>query len=566
MAELTSIQLPEEISVRSLASLMKASPTAVIGKLVANGVMASINQNIDYDTAALLAEEFGFTAEPEEKANVVINKGSDSKNAVVRPPIVTIMGHVDHGKTSLLDYIRRSNVASGESGGITQHISAYQIDFTTSEKERRKITFVDTPGHEAFSALRAHGASLTDIVILVVAADDGVKPQTTEAIKFAQAANVPIIVAINKTDLPSANAERVKQQLSDQGLVAEEWGGKIVMLPVSAKSGAGVEALLDMIILTADLLELKADPNAAPEGIVIEGRLDKQMGPIGIVLIYNGTLHNGQVVVVGQTYGRIRSLEDDLGNKITSAGPARPVLLLGLKDAPNFGERLEVVANEKVARTMVQSGVKSRGASTEDANTFKVVLKVDVGGSLAALEDSISKLKNKDATVEVLSSGIGQVNENDINLAKPAGAVIINFRTNLSKRMTDLAEKEGVLIKDFLIIYDALDYLGQELKRIATPTFTTVELGRLKVLEVFSQKGDSAIIGGEVTSGEAVKGTQMIIYRDKEEIGRAKTTGLKIGKVAIDRAELGQQCGVSVEGEVAIQKGDIVAFVDIKED
>lgn len=578
MADKKNIQLPEEISVRSLSSLLEQPPTAVISKLIANGVMANINQNIDYDTAALLAEEFGFTAEPEQKTTSV-NKGTTSKDAVARPPIVTIMGHVDHGKTSLLDYIRSANVAAGESGGITQHISAYQIEFKTEDKEKRKITFVDTPGHEAFSALRAHGATLTDIVILVVAADDGVKPQTIEALNHAKSANVKIVVAINKIDAPGANVERVKQQLAEHELIAEAYGGQTVIVPVSAKSGEGVDQLLELIILTADLMELKADPDALPEGIVIEANLDKQVGPLATVLVYNGTLHPGQVVVVGKTYGRIRTLENDRTEKVPAAGPAMPVRLVGLKDVPNFGERLEVVPNEKVARSMTQSGgVKSKGGR-ESENTYRIVLKADVGGSLAALEDSISKLKVKDAVIEILSSGIGQVNENDINLAKPAAGTIISFRLPPNKRLSDLAEKEGVPLKEYWIIYDAIEFLQTELKRIATPVFVTVETGRLKVLEVFGHKGQNWIVGGDVLDGELKASQDIVITRSKavqdseepsgsrrEEVGQAKANEIRVGKLAVDKAAKGEQCGVNLDTEATIEKGDILTFTDTVEE
>lgn len=554
------IELPEEISVRSLASAMKVDPTVVIGKLIANGVMATINQSLDYDTAALLAEQMGFEVAPEQKT-ATVTKTVDSKDAITRPPIVTIMGHVDHGKTSLLDYIRRSNVAAGESGGITQHISAYQIEFTTSEKQRKKITFIDTPGHEAFSALRAHGATLTDIVVLVVAADDGVKPQTVEVITHAKKANVPVIVAINKSDLPTSNVERVKQQLSEHELLPEEWGGSTVMLPVSAKTGAGVPELLDMIVLTSEVLEIKADPNAAPEGIVIEANLDKQVGPVATVLMYNGSLRAGQVVVIGSTYGRIRALHDDLGQKIPVAGPSKPVVITGLKDVPSFGERLEAVPNEKVARTMTQSSGKNHKQShIEGANTYKVILKADVGGSLAAFEDSLSKLSHKDATIELLSSGIGQVNENDVTLAKTSGAIIISFRSKPMKRITEIAEKEGVEIREYWIIYDAIEYLQDELKRIATPVFVTEEIGRLKVLAVFSTKGKTAIVGGEVTQGLIKPGATVQVLREKNEIGQAELKEMKIGKVAVDQAEPGTQCGLSLEGTGDVAVGDMLVF------
>jgi translation initiation factor IF-2 len=497
-----------------------------------------------------------------------ITKSVDTKNAESRAPIVTIMGHVDHGKTSLLDFIRSANVAAGETGGITQHISAYQIDFTTSDKQKRKITFIDTPGHEAFSALRAHGASITDLVVLVVAADDGVKPQTIEAINHAKTSGVPIIVAINKTDLPKANIDRVKQELAEHELVPEDWGGKTVMVPLSAKSGDGVDSLLELIILTTDLLELKADPTATPEGIILEANLDKQVGPIATTLVYNGTLRPGQVVVAGKTYGRIRSLEDDRGNKLSAAGPAQPVVIAGLRDVPTFGDRVESVPNEKVAKAMtLNSGAGDHKSMGEASNTFRIVLKVDVGGSLAALEDSIRKLKFKDATVEILSAGIGQVNENDISLAKTAGATVISFRFAPTKRMADLADKDGVPLKEYWIIYEAIDFLTEKLRAIATPTFTVTEVGRLKVLEVFSVKGAAAIVGGEVSEGEVSKNKDVVIFRAKEEVGTAKVTGVKMGKVDTDKVEKGSQCGLSLE-EVSspIEKGDVLVLSEKRED
>lgn len=561
------IQLPDEVSVRSLASLLKLDPTKVISKLIEGGIMVTINQSIDYDTAALLVEEFGFTAEPETKQSAA-KSFTISKNAAARAPIVTIMGHVDHGKTSLLDFIRSSNIAAGETGGITQHISAYQINFKTKEGSKRKITFVDTPGHEAFSALRSHGASLTDVVILVVAADDGVKPQTLEVIEHAKNANVPIVVAINKTDAPGANVERVKQQLSDQQLVPENWGGQVSMVPISAKSGDGVDNLLEIVLLTTDLLELKADPEAQPEGIVIEANLDKQVGPVATMLVYNGTIRPGQVVVVGKTYGRIRAIYNDRDEKLNLAGPAMPVRIEGLKDVPLFGDRLEAVPNEKVARLRTQTVAKAKtGGADEDANTYRIIIKADVGGSLAALEDSISKLQVKDAKVEIISGGVGQITENDVNLAKTAKALLIAFRTPVNKRIKDLADKETLTVKEYWIIYDAIDFLQTELKRIATPVFVSVELGRLKVLEVFSRKGDSAIVGGDVIDGELKGNVEITITRDKEEIGKAKAGSLKIGKIEADRVQKGEQCGVSITEESApIEKGDILTFVESKEE
>lgn len=561
--EKQTITIPEEISVRALAALLGVDPTKVIGKLVAGGIMATINQSLDFDSASLVADDFGFTAVAPTTTST-LKKTTDSKKAASRAPIVTIMGHVDHGKTSLLDYIRRSKIAAGESGGITQHISAYQINFSTKEGTKRKITFVDTPGHEAFSALRAHGAALTDIVILVVAADDGIKPQTVEAIKHARSANVPIIVAVNKTDLPGANIERVKQQLSEQELVAEDWGGATVVVPVSAKSGQGVDDLLEMVILTADLLGLKADAEATPEGIVIEANLDKQVGPIATVLVYNGTLHPGQVIVIGKTYGRIRALLDDLGERVTSAGPAKPAIITGLKDVPQFGERLEVVPNEKVARTMTQTGLAGKSSvSKESDNTFRIIIKADVGGSLAALEETIGKLKTKDATVEIIASGIGSVTENDVTLAKTANAQIIAFRVQIPKRIKELAVQEAVTLLEYWIIYDTFEFLQEQLKKIATPVKVVTEMGRFKVLALFSKKDSSAIIGGEVVKGELKNGLELVVTRSKAEIGQAKITQIKIGKIDTDKAEAGSQCGLSVVGYTDMEVGDVIIANEI---
>jgi translation initiation factor IF-2 len=560
--ENNQLQLPDSISVRTLAGLINKPPTELITKLITNGVMAHINQEIDYDTAALLVEEFGFTAEPQVQTKTIIPKSIESKSAVSRPPIITIMGHVDHGKTSLLDHIRSSDVAGHESGGITQHISSYQIDFKAKDARVHKLTFIDTPGHEAFSALRAHGASITDLVILVVAADDGVKPQTVEALDHAKTANVPVIVALNKIDLPGANIEKVKKQLVELELTPEDWGGKTITVGVSAKTGVGVSDLLEMVVLTTELMELRADPDGQPEGIVLEGLLDKQIGPVATVLVYNGTIRPGQVIVAGSTYGRIRAMENDRHDKVVAAGPAMPVRIVGLKEVPQFGDRITVVPNEKVARTLTLASGSGKARLTEDkATTLNVILKADVGGSLAALQESVSKLKHNDAVAQIISSGIGELTENDIKLAKPAKAAIIVFRSRPAKRLLDLAEKDEVVVKEFWVIYEALDFISERLKAIATPTFITTELGRLKVLAVFSQKDREAIVGGEVIDGHAQANTEVIITRQKEEIGRAKLSTIKIGKVESPTVEKGQQCGLSLTEAPVVEVGDIVTFI-----
>ena len=561
------IAIPEEISVRSLAVLLGAEPTAVIGKLISGGVMASINQSVDFDSAALVAEEFGFQAKPEEEI-ASQKKITSTSGDYIRPPIVTIMGHVDHGKTSLLDYIRSANVAAGEAGGITQHISAYQIEHKMSDGKKRKVTFIDTPGHEAFSALRSHRASITDLVVLVVAADDGVKPQTLEALKFARAAGVPILVAITKTDTPGADLDRAKKQLVEHDLAPEDWGGKTVVVPVSSKTGEGVPQLLELIVLTTDLQELRADPETSPQGIVIEANLDKQLGAVARVLVYNGTLRPGQVVVIGKTYGRIRTMDDDRGKKIAAAGPAVPVLISGLKDVPVFGEALQAVPNEKVAKSMTAGlNAGQRRQAGESENVVPIVLKADVGGSLAALEDSIKKLQIKDATVEIVSSGIGATNENDVNLAKASGATIIAFRSTPPKRVSELARRDEVEIKESWVIYEILEYLTETLKKIASPTYTTVELGRLKVLAVFSGKKDTQIVGGEVAEGIVKKGSDIKILRQKEEVGTGKVEGLQLGKIETDEVEKGSQCGLSLfELSAQAEVGDVLHFSETKVD
>jgi len=558
------LEIPESVTVRALSVLLNKQPTEVITKLIQNGVMAHINQSLDFDTAALIADEFGFEAVVEVK-NDKLSFTTGSKDSIKRPPIVTIMGHVDHGKTTLMDFIRSANVAASESGGITQHISAYQIDFETKDKVKRKITFIDTPGHEAFSQLRAHGVSMTDVVILIVAATDGVKPQTIEVIEKARANNVPIIVAINKIDMPGANVEMVKKQLSEHELMPEEWGGKTTMIPISAKSGQGVADLLEMVILTADLLDLKADSNIPAEGVVIEAHKDIQVGSMATILIYNGTLRPGYSMVVGSTYGKIRSMSNDQGIAIQTAGPATPVIISGLNDVPKFGDTIQIMPNEKSARVIAnQKNAKTSKYSEKPANAFRVVIKADVGGSLAALEDSIKKLKHKDAVVEVLQSGIGQVTENDINIAEASGSTIIAFRVEVPSQIKKMNENKNILIKEFWVIYEIIEFLSQQLEIIATPTYVTEELGRLKILQIFNQKGTDAIVGGEVAQGKAVSKSEIIIQRNGEEIGKAKMTSLKAGKIDTDEVDKGVQCGVGLSEVEDIAEGDVLIFAITK--
>jgi len=560
MSEAKEIVLPENLSVRNLAALLNVEPTELMGKLIANGVLAHINQEIDHDTAALIASEYGWEVKEETIKQIATRSQTTGEK---RPPIVTIMGHVDHGKTTLLDYIRSSNVAATESGGITQHISAYQINFTMGNKERRVITFIDTPGHEAFGAIRAHGASLTDLVVLVVAADDGVKPQTLEAYEMAKKANVPIVVAINKIDAPGANQERVKQQLTEIGLTPEDWGGKTITVPISAKNGSGVNDLLEMIVLATDILELKADKRAAFEGIVIEASRDKQIGPRAVVLVYNGVLRLGQIVFTGKTYGRVRSMTDDQGRPVVEAQPSLPVTVSGFKDVPSFGERVQVVPSEKVARSMLNDGTIKKSSAHEGKN-LSLIVKADVGGSLAALLDILQKQKYHDAGVEIVASGIGQLTESDLKMAQASGASVLVFRSSPAKRLLELAQRDGILIKESWVIYELTNYVQEKLREIASPIVERVTLGRLKVLAVFKQKKGEAIIGGEVLEGEIVANKPVIVTREKEEIGQGEAKEIQENKISVDRVEKGRRCGVSLVNAPEIAVGDVLIFQDTK--
>ncbi len=568
----TPVSLPFSMTVGDFALHLNLPVTRVITQLVRNGIMASINDRVDFDTMSIVADELGFEAkESSSSDSEIVETHIDSVNegAEVKPPIVTIMGHVDHGKTSLLDYIRNESVAAGEAGGITQHIGAYQTTIPF-EGNDRSITFLDTPGHEAFTALRSHGAQVTDIVVLVVAANDGVKPQTIEAIHHAQAASVPIIVAINKTDLPDANIERVKQQLTEYSLIPEEWGGTTIICPVSAKTGDGVKQLLEYILLTADLKGYKTDSTRSAQGVVIESHQEVGLGVVATLLVQTGTLRVGDILVIGATYGKVRSMMNFKGERITTAGPSTPVRISGLQTIPTFGDSFASVKTEKEARaltdkieaTVSRHGIESisRAIAEGKANAFNVILKADAQGSLEALKHSIGKIQIPGVKTHVIHSGIGEVSLNDVQLAAAGNAVVFGFHTPVSSAVKKAADQAGVTVSTFTIIYELLDQIELTLKGKVKVKTIRVEKGRLKIKKVFRATRDSAIIGGEITTGVALRGALVTVMREDEVVAEGKVQAVQKGPEAVSELEAGQDCGVSLSINAKLQAGDTVIF------
>lgn len=563
------VELPAVLTVNEFASALKLPVTEVISKLVQNGVMANINESIDFDTMVIIGDELGFEVknkEEEKEANVI---KSIKKNLKSRPPVVTVMGHVDHGKTKLLDAIRSTDVVATESGGITQHIGAYQVTIKNKEKSKeRTITFLDTPGHEAFSAMRAHGANITDVVVLVVAANDGVKPQTIEAISHAKAASVPIVVAINKIDLPDADVEKVKRQLADHDLLSEKWGGKIPMVEVSAKNNLNIDALLEMILLVADLKELKADPTLPATGVVIESHMQSGRGPIATVLIQEGTLKTSDPFVVGETYGKVRIMENYLSKKITEAGPATPVRIAGLQDIPNFGNQFLVVDDEKQAKELTKvKSIKRKVLSITDISAdikagkikeLKLVIKADVDGSLEALKSSLENLSTDEVKINIIHEGVGDVTESDVNMAVASHALVIGFRVKADGDVMNLAKRENIKISIYDIIYQLLDDLTAALSGLLEPEIVETEIGRLQVLAVFKITKKDKIIGGKVTTGKLAINAEVKITRDKEEIGVGKIKGLQQEKKDASEVLENFECGLDVETPTKILVGDVL--------
>jgi translation initiation factor IF-2 len=585
MANMAVIEIEDNITVGTLAEKLMLPVGRVIGELMKNGVMATVNERIDFDTATIIVGELGLEVELKKKEAAAPiattrDKNSISKNAVTRPPVIAVMGHVDHGKTSLLDRIRGANVVKGEAGGITQHISAYQIVHND-----RPITFLDTPGHEAFAAIREHGAMLTDIVIIVVAADDGVKPQTIEAIRFARKAGVRIVVAMNKMDKEGANPNLVKQQLAEQDLLIEEYGGDIVVVPVSAKTGEGIPALLDMLLLVSDVEELKAEVDVPGRGLIIEAHVEQGRGPVAHALIESGTLRRGDFVVAGGSYAKIRNLESTSGTVLKEATPSTPVVITGFKTLPEFGDEFTIVKNEKDARTQSAAtftGKKNVGGRLDMNSTelirminrgnkleeFNIIIKADVQGSLTSVMDSLKALDTDEVAVRVVGSGVGTITENDAHMAHTSNAVIYGFNVTLPSNIKQHASRDKVSIRMYKVIYELIDDVREELTKRLAPEIVETELGRLVVKGIFNTTKTAVICGGECTKGRLRAPALARVMRDGEKIADVEVTGLKRGpnEVRDDIAE-GEMCGMSIRttGRVDLLEGDHIELYSREE-
>lgn len=568
------VEIGETITVKELSEKLGKPTADVIKTLIFTGVMAGINQEIDFATAEKVCEKYEcLVVKKEEKEELEVVEEEDvvEENLVKRPPIVTVMGHVDHGKTSLLDAIRKANVTAHEAGGITQHIGAYTVNLNGE-----KLTFLDTPGHEAFTAMRARGAQVTDVVILVVAADDGIMPQTKEAISHCKAADVPMIVAINKIDRPGANVDRVKQELTEYELVAEDWGGDTICVPLSAKTGENVEQLLEMVLLTAEMAELKADPKRKAKGTVIEAKLDKGRGSVATLLIQNGTLHVGDSILVGSTYGRIRAMFDDKGKSIKSAGPSIPVEILGLSEVPSAGDRFTVVKDEKTARNMAEARKeKIKNESFHSANRvsledlysqiqegtvkeLSIIVKADVQGSVQAIKQSLEKLSTEDVKVRVIHGGVGAITETDVTLATASNALLIGFNVRPDSNATVVADKEGVEIKTYRIIYDAIEDVKSAMIGMLDPEYKEVVNGKAEVRMVYKISNVGTIAGCYVTDGKILRNSEVRIIRDGIVIFESTLASLKRFKDDAKEVNAGYECGLSVDKFNDIKEGDII--------
>ena len=569
------VQIGESITVQELAEKLKKTAAEVIKKLLGLGILATINQEVDFDTATLIAGEFGIETElkvaVDKEAIIMAEPEDDQDQMITRPPVVTIMGHVDHGKTSLLDAIREANVTAGEAGGITQHIGAYQI-----EHNGKKITFVDTPGHAAFTAMRARGAQITDIAILVVAADDGVMPQTVEAINHAKAANVPIIVAINKMDKPSANPEKVKQELTQHELVVEDWGGDVIAVPVSAKARIGLENLLEMILLVAEVHELKANPNRPARGTVVEAELDKGRGPVATVLVQNGTLHIGDTIVAGHVMGRVRAMIDDKGRRVKKALPCTPVEILGLSDVPEAGDIMVAVEDEKLARDVAEKRQQRKKEEALRVNAkislddlFKhiqegqikelpIIVKADVQGSIEALAQALEKLSTDEVKVNMIHSGVGAINETDIMLASASNAIVVGFNVRPDINARKIAETEKIDINLYRVIYEVIDDVKKAMSGLLDPEFKEVIIGHVEVRKTFKASKIGTIAGGYVTEGKITRDCGIRVIRDGIVVHEGKLDSLKRFKDDAKEVAQGYECGITLERYNDVQEGDII--------
>jgi len=575
---LPRITVPADITVSQLAKYLEVDAIAIIKKLFSIGVVASLNQRLEDSHIQLIGQEFGKDIVFSEDVFEIQDTEDAATDLRIRPPVVTIMGHVDHGKTSLIDYIRKAHVADKEYGGITQHIGAYQVKLSNGT-----ITFIDTPGHEAFTAMRAQGALVTDIAILVVAADDGVQQQTIEAIHHAQAAGVPIIVAINKMDKPEANLDKVKQQLMPYNLISDDWGGQTTMVPVSAKTGTGVSDLLEMILLQAEMMELKANPHKPGIGTIIEARLDKGMGPMATVLVQNGRIQMSDHIICGSSFGRVKALVNDAGSRVREAGPAFPVAILGLNEVPRVGDKMAVVESARFARyvgELRQKKAREERLSRENriklADLFKrvtegqakdlnIIIKADVQGSCGAMKDALERLSTAEVKVNVIHTGVGGITEADVNLAAASNAIIIGFHVRPMAGVEDAAKAEDVEIKSFRIIYDAIDAVKLALKGMYDPEYEEETLGRAEVRKVYKITGVGAICGSFVVSGTVTRNAQVRIIRDGVEIYEGKANSLKRFKDDVREVNTGYECGIGIENYNDIKEGDILEFFKLKE-
>lgn len=572
-----TIEIGDMITVGALAEKLSLPATTLIGELFKNGVMATINEKIDFDTAQILVGELGIEVElvaeqAAEETEVVTKRTRElSDKAEARPPVVAVMGHVDHGKTSLLDVIRQADVAAGEAGGITQHISAYQVTYTG-----RTVTFLDTPGHEAFAALREHGAHLTDVAVVVVAADDGIKPQTLEAIRFARKAGVQIIVAITKIDKEGANLDRVRQQLADQDMIPEEWGGSTVVVPVSSKTKEGIDKLLEMILLVTDVEELKADVAVPGEGLVIESHMETGRGPIAVALIEQGTVKQGDFIVAGGTYAKVKVLETTAGKQVKSAGPSTPIIVVGFKSLPEFGDSFTVVKNEKEARHISAETARQKGDSSNNSGMtsnelirlinqktnqeeFNIIVKADVQGSLTSVIDSLKTLDTDDVAIRIVGSGVGTITENDIRMAATSNAVIYGFHVDMPQNIKQLASRDKVTVRLYKIIYELIDDARESMSGLLAPEEVVTDVGRLIVRGVFKTTKTDAICGGEVTKGKLVIPAFANVFRGDEQLASGlPVVNLKHGPTDTKEVLEGEMCGMSLSttSRVDLQEGD----------
>ena len=577
-----TIEVPDEITVGEFALRLKVSAPEVIKKLMSLGVFATINDTIDFDTAVLVADEFHAKVEKEVvvtiEERIIDDSEDDEANLVPRAPVVVVMGHVDHGKTSILDVIRHSHVTEGEAGGITQHIGAYRV-----QVDGRDITFLDTPGHAAFTTMRARGAQVTDIAVLVVAADDGIMPQTVEAINHAKAAGVSIIVAINKMDKEGANPERVKEQLTEYELVPEEWGGDTPCIPVSAHTKQGIDDLLEMILLTADMMELKANPDRAAKGTVIEARLDKGMGPVATVLVQNGTLRAGDTIVAGTTVGRVRSMMDDRGRRVKEAGPSVPVEITGLNDVPVGGDIFNAVSDERLARELVEQRLTEQKEAQFNSQTkvtldnlfeqmkegdmkeLKIIVKADVQGSVEAVRQSLEKLSNDEVRVHIIHGAVGAISESDVMLANASNAIIVGFNVRPDPVAEENAKRDGVDMRLYRIIYDCIEEIESAMKGMLAPKYREVALGRAECRETYKISNVGMVIGGHVTSGKITRNAQVRVVRDGIIVADDKVASLRRFKDDVREVAEGYDCGITLEKFSDIKQGDVLEAYEMEE-